>query len=453
MTLWVRKFGLILGLAFFIFACGDPGEIGLDLNPENGAFYAKFNDVKVLSTVIQQEDIVSDNSTRINETTQSPSSGGRLLIGAYSTQDFGKFTSKGFSSLYLGSANFGPEGFVYDSLVLRVKVDYLYGPNFEGNKRISVHELSQEILLDSLYLTKNSTPYIDQAVGEMNFDVSSLVDSARIDTVYSVRLSDELGQRFFDKALSDTTTYNNNLEFRKFFNGFAFVPDESNEVLAGIYVESQETFIRMYLHDATDTTYFDYIFQGYDPDGLNITRYYNNTSLDKTGSAIEGIPDYYKDFDTDNEFSYIQASSGVLTKLDFTSYLNFIDTIDHLIINRAEMVIPVNYYDDKVTPSASLSLYIADDNNRFVVNYDSANVKFSYPTVGGLSFEKETNENKGRYYGVITNYIQDLTSGNSVYGTNILLGQPNLSNSVVSVNQSIVIKDEMYINVYYSTLQ
>ncbi|MCK5277175.1 MAG: hypothetical protein KAK04_01535, partial [Cyclobacteriaceae bacterium] len=127
MTLWDRRFGLILGLAFFTFACDEPGEIGLELNPENGTFVAKYSEIPVANSIIQHEDIFSDNSTRINNITQQRFSDGRLLTGRYSTQDFGKFQSKAFSSLYLGSFGFKGDDFIFDSLVLSIKVDYLYG--------------------------------------------------------------------------------------------------------------------------------------------------------------------------------------------------------------------------------------------------------------------------------------------------------------------------------------
>ncbi|MCK5470381.1 MAG: DUF4270 family protein, partial [Cyclobacteriaceae bacterium] len=322
MTLWDRRFGLILGLAFFTFACDEPGEIGLELNPENGTFVAKYSEIPVANSIIQHEDIFSDNSTRINNFTQQRFSDGRLLTGSYSTQDFGKFQSKAFSSLYLGSFGFKGDDFIFDSLVLSIKVDYLYGErqNFPGNKRIFVHELAEEIKIDSLYLTKNSTSYLEEPIGEFNIDISSF-DTTRVDTVFTARLSDELGLRFLDKAKTDTLTYNNNVDFRKFFNGFALVSDEANGVVAGIHAESSSTFMRLYIHDSQDTTSFDYILQGLDTGGFNITRYYNNITLDKAGTPIEGIPDFHTDFQTNNGLSYIQGSAGIFTKLNVGSYL------------------------------------------------------------------------------------------------------------------------------------
>ena len=92
-TLLVKRIGLILGLALLIFACEDPGEIGLELNPENGLFVAKYQDVPLDNSVILYEKIVSDNATRI-DSFNNINSGGRLLVGSFENQQFGKLNSK-----------------------------------------------------------------------------------------------------------------------------------------------------------------------------------------------------------------------------------------------------------------------------------------------------------------------------------------------------------------------
>ena len=144
--MWVRRSGLILGLAIFIFACEDPGEIGLDLNPENGVFVAKYQNIPLGNSVILYEDILTDNAPRI-DSFQNITSGGRFLTGNFSNQQFGKMTSKAFTGLYLGSVGFSNDtlNFTYDSLVFNIKVDYLYGNSLLGNKRITIHELAEPL--------------------------------------------------------------------------------------------------------------------------------------------------------------------------------------------------------------------------------------------------------------------------------------------------------------------
>jgi hypothetical protein len=460
MTLLDRKLGLILGLALFTFACEEPGEIGLNINPENGTFVARYFEIPIDNSINQHEDILSDNSTRIDPSNQNPRSSGRLLVGNYSTPEFGEFSSKAFVNFYLGQFGFNSEDFIFDSLKLHLKVDYLYGGSFLGAKRIYVHELSEELDLDRLYYTKDSTEYLPDPVGEINFDVSSF-DSVYVDTVLSARLSDELGMRLFEKAETDTMAYNDNLRFREFFKGFAFVPDENNEMLAGVIAENRSTYMRIHFHSSSDTLSFDYVIPGYDYDTVytnndtlfsatNITRYYNNISLDKTGSPLAGIPGYYMDFETDDGLSYIQASSGIFTRLNFGKYFQFLDTANEMVINRAELLIPTAAYQDYLPPSPGLALYITDETNQLVeVEIDSLNSTFA--SVGVLNYSEASGENRGEYMGDLTNYIQGLTSS-STTDTLILLGQPGLHNSVLSTNQTIIDKENIILKVYYSSL-
>ena len=453
MTLWVKRSWLILGLAFFIFACEDPGVIGLDLNPENGVFVARYQQLFLDNSVILHEDVLSDNSARI-DSIGSIGYAGRLLSGDFENQNFGKLHATGYAGLYLALRGFSnaTSGYIFDSLIFYMKADYLYGNSQLGTKQIRVHELADSLKLDTLYLTKNTTPYLADPVGEFNFDVS-VADTVWVDTVFTTRLSDELGLRFMEEATVNDTTFSSNDEFRKFFDGFAFVADESNDIVTGLIPEN--SFIRMYFHNSKDTTSFDFIFQDVlDTLGGNITKYYNNITLDRAGTPIAGIQDYNTEFQTDNGLSYIQASTGVFTKLNMKEYLSFLDTIDFMVINRAELEIPVEEYTINTIPTSSLGVYVVNEDNEFIEEYVNGRSTPVYQTLSGvtLSFVKDYNENKGTYTSDVTQYIQDLASGESSDSL-LLLGQSNLWNSVISINQSVIKKDSIRLNIYYSTLQ
>lgn len=457
MTLWVKKPGLILGLALLTFACEDPGEIGLDLNPENGAFVARFQEFNLDNSVLLYDEILSDNTTRI-DSSDNYQSGGRLLSGVYSTPDFGKLQSKAFAGLYLAPETFGfsdQEGdYVLDSLVLRMKVDYLYGKELTGQKSISIHELSDSLEVERKYFTKSSTSYSQDPLGEFSFDFSSF-DTVKVDTVISARLSDELGLRFLKEAEENDSSYLNNNLFREFFHGLAYVSAESNDLLIGMVPESRGSYLRLYYHSSeADSLFEDFMF--FDLDSLpgNKTKYYNNITLDRTGSPIEGISDYYTEFETDNEHSYLQASAGVFTKLNMDKYEQFLDTIGFLVINRAEIEIPVLEYADKITPSSTLEMYAVDENNRFIEEYVNGRPNPVYRIVpeGKLSFRKDSDANKGIYVADVTSYIQQIAIDEDLE-TELLLGQPGLWNSILSVNQSVIKKDSISLKVYYSVLQ
>jgi hypothetical protein len=442
----------MVALALLIFACEDPGEIGLELNPENGLFVAKYQGIPLDNSVILFESMVTDNATRI-DSFNNINSGGRLLVGSFENQQFGKFSSKAFAGVYLGKVGFSNESgnYIFDSLIFNIKVDYLYGNSLLGNKRISIHELSDTLDLDTIYRTNNTSPYQQEAVGTFDFDLSTL-DTVWIDTVLTTRLSDELGIRFLEEARVNDITFANNNDFRKFFSGFAFVADDMNDMVTGIIPENARSFLRLHFHDTKDTTFLDLIFQDLDTLEGNLTKYYNNITLDRTGTPLQNISDFHTDFETANDLSYIQASTGVFTKMTLQPYFDFLDTVEHLVINRAEIEIPVELYTDNTIPSSPLDIYVIDENNRFIEQFVPGRPQPNYKTIGKLSFKKDPNENTGKYAGDLTQYVQNLTSGEAS-DLNFLLGQASLWNSVLSIHQSVIKKDEIQLNVYYSTIR
>jgi hypothetical protein len=460
-TLSARTHWLIIGLVFSLFACEDPGEIGLNINPENGVFVARYVEIPIESKVVQHRDIISDNTTRIDRTrTKRPvdevTIEGRFLVGKMTTPETGEMRSTAYTGLYLNSIGFtgvddANNAYTFDSLKMFARVEYYSGSNLSSSQKIRIHELLDSLIIDSLYLTRSEQAYNAQVLGTFDMDLTSF-DSTVVDTVYSVRLADELGQRFMDEVQRDTMAFSSNPEFRKFFYGFAFVPDESNDVIAGIHAESNSTFVRMYFHSALDTTSLDFIFDnGYNEQGDLLNKYFNRITLNKSGTPVDVITDYYREYETNDAYSYIQGSSGILTKLDMSAFFQLQDTVASLVINRAELTVPVKAFQPTLVPSTSLDLYLTDDSNRFISSTDTLTSKLFYQTVGSIGITVE-NTSDYSYAGNVTSYVQGLADG-TIEEDAVLLAQQALWNSVLSVNQSVVEKDRFLLKVYYSALK
>jgi hypothetical protein len=91
-----------------LFACEDPGEIGLNINPENGVFVARYVEIPIESKVVQHQDIISDNTTRINRVpaVDMLTGDGRFLVGKMTTPEIGELRSTAYTGLYLNSIGF-----------------------------------------------------------------------------------------------------------------------------------------------------------------------------------------------------------------------------------------------------------------------------------------------------------------------------------------------------------
>ena len=452
MALWVRKPGLIAGLALIIFACEDPGEIGLDLNPENGLFVARYQEIPVKTTVVNYEELLSDNNTRISKVNQQFIAGGNLLTGSVYFPEIGKTEATAYTSIY--PWNFKTDStYIFDSLVMHLHITYMYGKNLAGEKKIYVHELSEDLLTDTVYLTKNSTAYFTDTVGTFSINLSDY-DSSGIDSVYSARLSDELGMKWADKMASDSTVFQDNMKFREFFKGLALVSDPANDVILGSFIKTtgQTTFLRLHYHTLSDTSYYDFIIPAYDTAGINITRFYNNIKLDRTGTPLEGIPDYYVDYEPQSDFAYFHPAGGIMTKLNLGPFNNFRDTISHMVINRAELLIPVEDYEDFLLPLQTIEIYAVDENNKFVEVYDTLNQSTRYLSIGRFNFGEDSLGNDKQYLGDVTNLVQSISGG---YNTDTLfyVGFPSMWYSIAAVNQFKARKEDIRLRVYYSSLK
>lgn len=460
-TLLVKKSGLILGLALLIFACEDPGEIGLNINPENGAFVARYVEIPIESKLVQHRDVLSDNTTRIDRSRTSNANDilrgdGRFLIGNVASSEIGKIEASAYASLYLSKIGFKgydsvPSPYIFDSLKMFARVEYLNGNNMVTSQKIMVHELKDTLMIDSLYLTNSAQEYHDEPLGVFDFDLTSF-DSIRVDTVLSTRLSDALGQRFMDDVQVDTLPFSSNPEFRKYFDGFAFVPAESNDMIVGIHAENNSTFVRMYFHSGIDTTFLDFVFDNaYTSDGDLLNKYFNRITVDKSGAPTHVITDYYTEFETEDAYSYINGGTGIFTKLDFSPFYDVLDTVDYLVINRAELVANVKAWQNNMPPSASLNLYAVDQSNRFISDTNPETMQVTYRTLGGVGLDVDSEDN-GIYAGNVTSFIQGLSDGSVEYSS-ALVGQGGLWNSVLSVNQTVIEKEEILLKVYYSSLK
>jgi hypothetical protein len=78
-------------------------------------------------------------------------------------------------------------------------------------------------------------------------------------------------------------------------------------------------------------------------------------------------------------------------------------------------------------------------------------MQVTYRTLGGVGLDVDSEDN-GIYAGNVTSFIQGLSDGSVEYSS-ALVGQGGLWNSVLSVNQTVIEKEEILLKVYYSSLK
>jgi hypothetical protein len=221
-----------------------------------------------------------------------------------------------------------------------------------------------------------------------------------------------------------------------------------------------ETKLALYYHDSEDTARLNFYFTGYQVEDsvyINYKHYYHSFIQDKSGTPLAGLTEFNKDFDTGTDNTYIQSGTGVLTKISFDSYYEFLDTLSNVVINRAELEFSVEHYEDNAFPPSGLYLAVTDESNKFLFQTNSSGgleVKRILDAFSGyktykLRFLKYPDENAGYYRSQITGHIMSLTEGTGI-NKPLFLESDHFVNSIESFVSS---KNSMKLKIYYSTVR
>jgi hypothetical protein len=439
MILWARKFGLIFGLALFIFACEESGEIGLELDPERGGFSARYIEIPLRTSVIQTDSVATKNLTQV-------------LATRLKDPDFGDIYTEGYSQLFLDNANIsipGVDSAFYDSLMLDLQFSYKYGPDDGTMQSILIHELSDTIPSARRYAF-NTTPYFPDPIGQVDLDLS-VYDTIQFDTTITIRISDEVGQRLFDRAQVEQDINESNDSLRKFFNGLAFVADAMNTNSIGMVLFSNNTQLRMHYHTLADTTLYSFKFFNGRTSPVT-ANYYHHMSLDKSGTVLDGLTEPYTEFKPGNGFHYTHAGFGILSRISLTPVFNFVDTVGPVVVNRADIEIGTEEYTGFFQPPRATSFDILNEDNFFIstpVGPKGIHTGLSKSEFIEAPFMQDLNATSGHYSGEASWFIGELIKGTNTdsvfsvfpadYGGNV--------NRFVGSDEGALLK------LYYSSLQ
>jgi hypothetical protein len=386
MNLWVKRTGqlAIIAVALFFLSCKDDVTFLGFRNPKD-KFNIKYVEIPLESSVYLIDSIRTSNySGELN----------RLMVGKYNDPAFGTVTANGFMEVRPYTTTVGvPEADIpsikFDSVRLEMRYDfYSYGSSGSTPQKFTVHQLTELISSDSVeralgafYSTKNDVDYDPTPLGTTTVNISGTAFKSEFDkgstgmdtTLLTIRLDDEFGKMLLNRAKTGGTEYTDQTKFNTYLKGLAIIPDAANDKVVGFdhsnSLSGSLALSRLvvYFHLPADTTYRTVNFY------LNYLSYTNLEVERNAGNA----PDLYNipaNFTMTNPptYRYSQTGTGVVTRVDFSNFYAFADTIDQMIINSAELAItdyetPESYY-----PITAFSLIMLDssDNSYRNTRYD-----------------------------------------------------------------------------------
>lgn len=375
----------MLPALFFLFSCEDPSEIGLDLNPKQGAISTHYVELPVESSQLFIDSIPSAVAA----------SGQVTRIGRHTDPYFGELKATGYANVGAPAAmpTVGA-GATVDSVFLHLTFEAAYlGTNIGASQELSIYRLPEPIrpklittneengttILNFDYFTFDHEP-MDNAVliGQASFDTASLSS-----TVLKIPLDDAFGTRILERAIAgDSVLFADQLAFDEYMGSLAIVPGDANTFINNYSFTATTTRIELHHSEAEAPVTFRFVPR--DRDDLRYTQLpiYFGLENDLSSTPLATAPESggKQVFEPSDNRLYFRSGAGFVPRLDFSAFHDFVnsDTLGNFVINQAVLEIDsVTGGSDNQGIPTQLSLFYVDANNNLINGLTSS-------TVGGI---------------------------------------------------------------------
>jgi hypothetical protein len=333
-------------LAFFFASCEEPIEVEGDLVPGG-------NNTEIRYVEIPLEMNHTAFDTLIISTNIVPGSRGQIFVGHQNDPEIGNFKASGYFTLLLRNdfvRDSVPTGATAVQTRLNLGLNYFYGDDFRTPQNFVVSQLS-----DTLAVNNREYKIYDEISTTNVVSLDQEIIISPVDTLLNyVQLRNELGNTILSNIR------NNNLN-----------PTEIANALRGFKIEVEPfTNNLQAMSLASGESYVEVIYDSPSQDSLRSVR------LDLSGSSFTNvdftpgslIPSDYsakKSFDlNDPSKAYFNNLIGISPRIDLGNYLNFIDTVEFMQINKAEIIIGDSEFlvadnvENQLRPASNIVPYI-----------------------------------------------------------------------------------------------
>jgi hypothetical protein len=212
-------------------------------------------------------------------------------------------------------------------------------------------------------------PYL---LTDILYELQTDADPSRRDTIMlQGKLEEEFAFRIFTWIASkgDTGLVNDDYvsEFRKEFPGLAFIPTKTGRIIGINPLNGFSRFTFHYHTPSKDSVTTALYFTPFPFVGSNG---FTNITTTRSGE-LSGISVPQERFFPSNGERYIQDGSGIITELDLSDYYSFIDTLEDIVINSAEITMDVKSFQPGISPVPSLFGVIMKNEGGKLVALDS----------------------------------------------------------------------------------
>jgi len=321
----------------------------------------------------------------------------------------------------------------FDSLTISLKCNGDYVGDTLAPLKIHLYELTENLELNTNtgYLYNNSNfSYKSTPISTINIQ-----PKPKGGDVLEYRLSDDLGKVWLNKILSRSDDFTSSDNFRKYFKGIAFVPDENtNKSIMGFAINDSSLCITLYYHEVSESSN-DYSVQ-FTPTTPN----FNKVKHDRSNTPLQLLNKETKELISDkmSNLSYVQGLTGLYTKIEFPYLNNLLEVGQMVSIESATLYLyPVKGSYGILNPlPSSLALYQSNEND--VTEDQITDILGTSVQTGSLITDEDLHENT--YYSFdITSFMQSNLGMIGVNKKNLQLVLPE--DKINTSYQSVVFGD------------
>lgn len=408
-----------------------------------GSDYLSINN-KVLLIDTLTVDVSTINFDSLVTSNQS-----RILIGNYTDPILGEVKSESYFELTPTTYTLGSSSdtqtinYVFDSIAMILKYDRYYYGDTTKVQTINIHQLTQKVkpvVGDDSFYNNSVLSYDSKSIGSRTFYPKPIGKDS-----VNIQMDATFGKNLFNKLKNNEITSVD--EFNDYFKGIVIKPSTANS--SNVIGYTTACVMRMYYKQANsnseDTYTKDFTI-------ADVTKQFNNISLDKTGTILQNLPDSRNKLSSEstNNSAFIQSGTGIACRVDFP----FIKQLKYIsekgVIVDAELIIkPIKNSASALYPiKDSLKVYECDHLNRIskILTYsDGSQMLAKLNTT-----PDEFNENIG-YKINIGSFLNQEMLKTSSSKSSLIFTFPNITkgvNRIVLGNQKNT-ENKLQLKIYY----
>jgi hypothetical protein len=384
MNLWAKSLGrlVLFTAALFFFSCEDEASF-LGFKNSNKKFDVNYVELELASSVLRIDSVLTDNAAT------SSNLGPFNSVGLFNDPLMGSLRAETYLQMAPANTTKIESNAVYDSLTIQLRLNfYSYGFTGEELMKFNIHEITGDVLVDSLekrYYYNSSIAYNPDPIG----NASIIVNKARLDTLsqdtvlITGRMNSTFGMRIFNLALNDPDSkFSDRDQFTQQIKGLVVAPATSNGLL-GFNALSSLSKVVLHYHRLNDENKIDTLQRSFvfsnAPLGFNPN--FTNYQSDRSGTSFSSLLDPYKSFQPTSGLRVIQSNAPIITKIDLTKFYEFAesDSVENIIINSAELTIGDVRVQEGLEPHSKVVMVIMNNEDEFFTLNNSVTAQYLAP--------------------------------------------------------------------------